>query len=119
MSIVEFDLEINQAASNPFEFQWVDSNGLPADFTGCKAFLQVRQAKMAPVVLIELSTENGRITFDGNSIVVNFLPSDTESALWNRAYYDLLLVYQDGFRIRFSEGRVRLSRAVTRGVNQA
>lgn len=25
MSIVEFDLEINQAASNPFEFQWVDA----------------------------------------------------------------------------------------------
>lgn len=116
MSVIDIDISIDQGATSDLEFVWVDSNGVAADFVGAKAFLHVRHSPMSPLKLIELSTENGRIAFQGGSMWVRFEPSDTELALWRRAYYDLLLVYPDGARQRFSQGRVLLSRAVTKGV---
>lgn len=117
MSIISFDIHLDQSATNSLEFRWSGSDELPADFTGCSAFLHVRQPKMSPEILIQLTTENGGIVFDGSSIFVTFKPAETESEFWTRAYYDLLLVYPDGVRLRFAEGRVYVSRSVTRGVN--
>ena len=41
---------------------WKDAAGQPINLTGCSAKLQVRETLSAEAVLLELSTENNRIS---------------------------------------------------------
>lgn len=54
----------------------------PVDLTGCKGRLQLRSDVLAPDVLLELTTENGRIDFSlGDGNIAFFLDATTTSGL--------------------------------------
>jgi hypothetical protein len=69
------------------------SDGNPVDLTGYTALMQIRPRPSRPVI-VELSTENGRIQLGGpaGTIALAITGEDTgELAPTHRAVYDLLL----------------------------
>ena len=57
---VKRKLRITQGATFNAGWTW-KPGGVPADFTGCRARMQVRPDIDSPAVLLELTTENGGI----------------------------------------------------------
>lgn len=108
---------INQGATNPYEFSWV-AGGATVDLTGCMARLQVRTdyADKNGALLLELSTENGRLTLTPltGKIAVLLLPADTVEARWGRGVWDLEITHPNGWVTRLLQGTAILSKEVTR-----
>lgn len=115
-AVAEYDLEFNQGASYTKTFTWKDGNGVAVNLTSYTARMQVRQSISATEVLLELTTENGRLTLGGSAgtIVLTLTPAVTEAITWRRGRYDLELVAPDGAVTRFLEGQIVVSREVTR-----
>lgn len=89
---------------------------VPIDLTGCTARMQVRSEVESPDVLIELTTENGRITLGGVDGTVDLLISaaDTAAIDWDGGVFDLEIVHPGGQVTRLAEGSVSVSPEVTR-----
>lgn len=84
-----------------------DADLVPVDLTGCTARMQLRVDALAPDVLLELSTTNGRIDLvDGADGWVRFVLDaattetipygDTPPARWNEAVGQLEIVHPNG-----------------------
>ena len=84
-----------------------DADLVPYDLTGCTARMQLRADVLAPDVLLELTTENGRIDMaDGANGWVRFVltATDTEAipygeappARWREAVGQLEIVHPNG-----------------------
>jgi len=112
----EFDFSIDQGSTLVRPFRWRDGEGTPIDWTGCRARMQLRPTVQSPIVLLELTTENGGIEIDYKDglITLNFTPAMTIGKLWRRAKYDLEIVAADGVVIRLLQGVIQMSREVTR-----
>lgn len=134
------DHVIEQGATFDFDFTWadtvtgVDANGTttstmaPKDLTGCTARMQVRCGYGKPVML-EATTENGRITLGGTAGTVRIdldatvtdaapirtLPSG-KKVLARRGRYDLEIAWPDGRVDRVLEGRIAFRANITRPV---
>jgi len=91
-----------------------DANG-PLNLTGFSARMQVRKQIDAPEVLIELSTDNGRITLEVNTgtVLLDVSAEDT-AAIHRPGFYDLTLYNPSGEVVRVIEGQFFLRKAVTR-----
>ena len=74
------------------DFYLKDSAGAAVDLTGCSFKMQIRES-FSSDVLVELSTENGKIESDAENghIVLVFIPADTSDASWKKAIYDIEL----------------------------
>ncbi|WP_088319573.1 hypothetical protein [Kineosporia sp. R_H_3] len=86
------------------------------DLTGASAKMQIRSHKGAEDVLLELSTENGRITIDltASTITLRLTDEETLALPWMSGVYDLFLYYSDGSQDPLLEGKVTVNREVTR-----
>lgn len=86
------------------------------DLTGCTARMQIRPSINSSTVLLELTTVNGRITLGGltGSIRLNLSAAETAAINWDAAFYDLELVFPNGFVKRLLQGKVTISKEVTR-----
>ena len=115
-AVAEYDLEFNQGASYTKTFTWKDGDGVAVNLTSYTARMQVRQSVSATEVLLELTTENGRLTLGGSAgtITLALTPATTAGIVWRRGRYDLELVAPDGGVTRFLEGQIVVSREVTR-----
>lgn len=112
---------INQGATFQLPMTWREQNedgtaGDAIDLTGYTARMQVREELEDAATLIELTTENGRITLNDEVglIELHIAADDTEALDFDSAVYDLELVDGEGGVIRLIEGRVTLQREVTR-----
>lgn len=116
MPASEYDLSIEQGATYPIAFTYKTAEGTARNLTGYTARMQVRASTSAADVLLELTTENGRITINGPAGRIDLvLPPDvTEAITWRRGVYDLELVSPAGDVQRLLRGRVEVSREVTR-----
>jgi hypothetical protein len=122
MSAGSYNLEIEQGAtlSKPIVVQNEDGSGV--DLTGFTARLQARKTEASPDVLFELSTANGGIEItvtgegdDVESTITLRRTAEVTAALgFGPGKYDLELTAADGTVTRLLEGRVSLSREVTR-----
>lgn len=116
------NLRIIQGATFSSKFRWnlgdTKENATPVDLTGCKARMHIREYLDAPEPLVTLTTENGRITLGGatGEIEVDFTDEITAGFNWVKGVYDLEIEFADGRVRRFMEGKVTLSREVTRNV---
>jgi hypothetical protein len=112
----EYDLEFLQGETYTKQFIWKDSAGTAVNLTGYTARMQVRQSKASDTVLLELTTENGRITLGGaaGTIDLNLTATTTAAITWRRGLYDLELVASNGVVTRLLEGEVTVSKEVTR-----
>lgn len=116
MTAPVYDLTIEQGATSEIPLQWKDAAKCPYDLTGASALLQVRSNPSAPDVLLELSTENGRIDLSkGNGqIVLLFSEVVTRALAFDAAVYDLLVRFPTGVIRRVIEGRFIVSPGVTK-----
>ena len=116
MAAVKYKLAIEQGATFYVTFTRKNSDGTPVDLTGCTARMQVRTAINSPDVLLELTTENGRIVLGGaaGTVVLTVDAATTESIDWLYGVYDLEVVTASGFVRRLLYGAVSVSPGVTR-----
>lgn len=113
--VLAVDLRVNQGSR--FEQSViVQENGVPVPLTGYTARMQIREWKDSTVVIAELTTENGRISISPSQSLVMLLMNGDQTAVldFGDAFYDLKIMEPDTEPIRIMEGRVSLSREVTR-----
>lgn len=116
-------LKIYQGATFSKRLQWSTASpedptvpGTPIDLTGCTARMQIREEKTASAVLLELTTENGRLTITPEEGRVDLLLTDEETTevTWETGVWDLEIVHPGGEVTRLVEGTVSVSLEVTR-----
>ena len=87
------------------------------NFTGCSARMQVRSDVDSPVVLIELTTENGGIVLGSEPGTIDLYISAVQTAAigWDGGVFDLEIQYAGGPDDvdRLIAGSVSVSREVT------
>lgn len=112
----ELHLTIEQGATFLLTLIYQDDTGAPANLSGYAARMQLRASKAAAAPVIELTTENGRISIVGAAGQINLTISaaDTES-LEGSGVYDLELVNGEIVE-RLVEGNYTVSQQVTRDV---
>lgn len=90
-------LTILQGATFRRRFTW-KPGGVPADFTGSTARMQVRADIDSPVVLLELTTENGGIVLGAEPGTVDLYIGARQTALigWEGGVFDLEIQYAGG-----------------------
>ncbi len=118
VGVARTNLTIEQGSSFLRIVIYRDSDGNPVDLTGYTATMQIRRTKESSSVIQELSTSNGYLQLGGVigtiSIILPASITDSLDFVWGR--YDLEL-YPGGNAtqaIRLLEGKVNLSKQVTR-----
>ena len=126
MSAGRYSFVIEQGATLNLNVQWNDSNDTPISLEGCHARMQIRPDVTSNVILASLSSSLSNdgtglnlSGSDGNTPVqsgsIGIVLSAYSSSLldFSDAYYDLEII--NGNEVtRLLEGRVRLSKNVTR-----
>jgi len=90
----------------------VSVEGGPVDLTGYTGAMQVRVYKEAAVTLASVNPLHITVNYLTRQVVVDVPASVTALYDWDEALYDLYIVGTDSWRI--CEGRMRLSKTVTR-----
>ena len=95
---------------------WNGSNGQPVNLTDCTAKMQVRVEALSDTVLIELSTENGRLTLSPNlgKIELFIHANDTDDLTGDGGVYDLEVYFLNSDTVRLCSGLLSFSDQVTR-----
>lgn len=108
-------LRIDQGATYALSFEWLDDDGLPIDLTGCTARMQLRATPATPV-LLDLSTENTRLSLLGSTGIVELLVDapTTAGLSCGVGVYDLRVTFPSGRVDVALAGRFVLVLAVTR-----
>jgi hypothetical protein len=117
MDIATMNLSINQGTT--FRQQLVWKSGTPltlVDLTGCQAKLQVKSSSSSSVVLLELSTANGRITLGGIAGTIDFFVSAADSAAlsFTFAVYDLQITLSSGDITKVVKGSFTILQGITK-----
>lgn len=116
----KLDLVMVQGATFEKAFEWKDASKVNIDLTGYTARLQVRSETDSSTSLLELTTENGRITLnDPTTGVIQLYVSaaDTAALTFNTGVYDLELQHTASGRTIVDNivyGSVSLRKNVTR-----
>ena len=116
----KFDLVMVQGATFEKAFEYKDSTKTSINLTGYTARLQVRSDTDASTTLIELTTENGRITLNDptTGIIQLYISAvDTAALTFNTGVYDLELQHVASGRTIVENivyGNVSLRKNVTR-----
>lgn len=110
-------LNILQGATYRRRWTW-KPGGVPMDFAGCKARMQVREEIDSTEVLLELTTENGGIVLGALPGTIDLYIGAQQSAsiTWESGVFDLEIQYASGPDDvdRLIAGSVSVSREVTR-----
>ena len=112
-----YDMTIYQGANFERVLTW--SLGEPSELvnlTGHTARMQLRTIPASDDVVLELTTENGRISLGGaaGTIGIDLTAAETEALAANQYAYDLEVVAPSGFVTRLVEGFVNVDPEVTR-----
>lgn len=107
---------INVGAAYRHRLTWLNPDNTPVNLTGCTAALQVRESHQAESALLELTTENGRISLGGIAGTIDlFIDKNITSAInWQAGKYDLLITFSNGEPTRLCEGNFNAKPAITR-----
>ena len=91
------------------------AGGTPVDLTGLTGRMQIRQTLESSDIIMDLTTENGRLAFGGATGVVTMTLTAAETAtILTDGVYDLEFVTSATSASRWLEGLVILSKEVTR-----
>jgi hypothetical protein len=92
-----------------------DSTGSPMNLTGYTARMQVRREIESSTILVELTTENGRIALGGAAGTITLsMNAATTAAIEDEGVYDLEIISNAGAVHRVLKGRFVLQLEVTR-----
>lgn len=113
----KLNLKINQGATYKHTIYWTNDADLPINILGFTARMQARLTHSSTNSLIDLTTENGRIII-GNAtngeIRLYISAADTANMDWSSGVYDLEMVSPLGDVTRLIEGKISVSKEVTR-----
>ena len=84
------------------------------DYTGCTARMQLREDIDSSEVLWEMTTDNGRIELNGNTLTMVFLPDDSAQFAFASAVGHIEIVRPGGSIERQYEIKFKVSREGTR-----
>ncbi len=126
MAAGKYSFIIEQGATTNFQINWNDESGSAVDLTGYHARMQVRPSVESDTIYLSLSSSlqgdgtglnlsgsNFTTPLQSGSIAV-YISADTSSLLnFNEAFYDLEMV-NGSVVTRLLEGKVKLSKNVTR-----
>ena len=116
MPAAKLKLKIEQGATFRQSFDWT-ANGAPVNLTGYTARMQMRNSIDSPVMIHELTTENGGITFPDvlqGKIELFISDINTSAFKFDSCVYDLEMIAPNTDVIRLIEGEITLSKEVTR-----
>jgi hypothetical protein len=116
MPAAQYDFAIEQGATTIKPFVWKSSDGTPVDLSGYTARMQVRRSTSSEYVLLEASTDNGRIQLDHEAGKLTLVLSAGVTAAidWSRGRYDIELESPDGGVTRLIYGEISISKEITR-----
>ena len=114
MSAGSYNFTCEQGATFSRTLTIKDSNGDARDLSDYTARMQVRRRLTDTSTLIELTTENGRISLNSEGEVSLSIGATATAALSDGGVYDLELIASDGTVERVIEGNFVLSLEVTR-----
>jgi hypothetical protein len=110
---------IEQGATYVHNLLWrAPDKTTPINLTNVSAKMQVRTTLESPTVVIELSTDNGRLSIDGpaGKIHLEITNEDTANLVPVKdAVYDLEIYHINGTVTRLVEGKLSIKAEVTRG----
>lgn len=111
-----YDMVIDQGATLSRTVTWKDSAKTPINLTGYSARMQVRPETASTIVIIELTTANGRIALGGalGTVTMTVSAADTSALVPGRYVYDLELVSGAGVVSRLIMGNFVVRGEVTR-----
>lgn len=89
-----YNIIADQGATFGRTITWKDANGVVIDLTSYTARMQVRSIVSSDTVVLELTTENGRITLGGvlGTITLTVAASDMDDVEGGSYAYDLELI---------------------------
>ena len=107
--------EINAAGYTAYSSGGIIEYNLPVDLTGYTARMQIRAKLEDTTVLLELTTENGRISINNTTKTISLTISATDTAAitWLTGVYSLELV-NGGVVSTLIAGNVSVKKEVTR-----
>ena len=119
MAAGKLDLLIEQGATFRHQLQVKQGSGASApaaNLAGYTARMQIRPEVDSTTILISLTTENSRITITPLTGLLDLFISATDTAAlsFDVAAYDVEIVSTGGEVTRLVQGKVKLSREVTR-----
>jgi len=116
MAAATYHLTLEQGVTWDQDVVWKDSTGTPRNLSGYTARLQIRPTASSDVTYVGMTTGGGGITITAGTGTINLLLSATATAAltFTQAVYDLEAESSSGVVTRLMQGRVTLSREVTR-----
>jgi hypothetical protein len=112
-----YDITIEQGANLSLPLTWKDEAGSPINLTGYSGRMQIRENFDSEDYIVSLTSDvGGGITLGGaaGTITISMSAALTASLAQVDAVYDLELIAVSGFVTRLTQGRVFISREVTR-----
>jgi len=110
-----YNINLDQGATFNRSIVVKDGDGNLFDFSGYSARMQIRSEVDATDVMVELTTENGRIALGGAAgTIVLTIDADVTATMRYDGVYDLEIVNPSGAINRLLKGMVRLDYEVTR-----
>jgi hypothetical protein len=126
MAAGRYSFTLEEGATLNLQIDWSDGDGNPVDLTDYHARMHIRPNVESSTILLSLSSSldvdgtgiilsgsNGTTPLSSGSIAIYISAAASEGLDFNDAYYDLEMVKND-FVVRLLEGRVKLSKNVTR-----
>jgi hypothetical protein len=115
MTAGRYDMLIEQGATFYLPIDYLDSTNQPVDLTLYTARLQARRIPVGDEIMLEMTTENGRIELGGvdGTIFLSYTAEDATFLEPGEYLYDLELVSGESVT-RLIEGRLTISPEVTK-----
>lgn len=126
MAAGKYSFIIEQGATTNFQVNWADASGSAIDLTGYHGRMQIRETLDSTTPLISLTSSlqpdgtginlsgsNGNVPLSSGSIGIYISAYSSSLLNFGEAFYDLEMV-KDGEVTRLLEGKVKLSKNVTR-----
>lgn len=114
MSAGAYDITCEQGATFSRTLTVKDADNNPRDLSGYTARMQVRRTTSSTTFIVELTTENGRISVNSSGEILLNMPAALTASLSDGGVYDLEIESPSGVVERVIEGMFILDLEVTR-----
>ena len=116
MPAAKLNLQVEQNATYRKKFTLRSQKGRPVNLTGFAALMQIRASYGVSEVLLELSTDNGRIKPLSNDGAIELEIPSAQTATLGQGVYDIVLVSPDNSVKRLVQGKVLISPGTSKAI---